>query len=70
MKRIRIQKPRVRAGRPWLEVLPVDPRDQTLFGQKPSPSPTATRQAATRGGEMSNDGGQPFARSGPTAHRQ
>lgn len=27
MKRTRIHKPRVQAGRPWLEVLPVDPRD-------------------------------------------
>jgi hypothetical protein len=34
MKRIRIQKPRVRWGRPWLEVLPLDPRDPDIVRAK------------------------------------
>ena len=59
MKPIRTHKPRVQAGRPWLEVLPVDPRDQTLFGPRPWPSPTATTRAAAPGGEVRHDGGQP-----------
>jgi hypothetical protein len=34
MKRIRIQKPRVRGARPWLEVLPLDPRDPDIVRAK------------------------------------
>jgi hypothetical protein len=34
MKRIRIQKPRVRGGRPWLQVLPLDPRDPDIVRAK------------------------------------
>ena len=30
MKRIRIQRPRVRHERPWLDVLPLDPRDPDI----------------------------------------
>src|SRR6266545_4444203 len=32
---------------------------QTLFGPRPSPSPTATTRAAAPGGEVRHDGGQP-----------
>ncbi len=34
MKPIRTQKPRVRGGRPWLEVLPVDPREPDVVRAK------------------------------------
>jgi hypothetical protein len=34
MKRIRIHKPRVRAGLPWLEALPLDPRDPDIVRAK------------------------------------
>jgi hypothetical protein len=34
MKRIRIHKPRVRAGLWWLEVLPLDPRDPDIVRAK------------------------------------
>ena len=36
MKRIRIHKPRVRGGRPWQEVLPLDPRDPEIVRAKDS----------------------------------
>jgi len=34
MKRIRIQRPQVRRERPWLEVLPLDPRDPDVVRAK------------------------------------
>lgn len=34
MKRIRIQRPRVRHERPWLDVLPLDPRDPDIVRAK------------------------------------
>jgi hypothetical protein len=34
MKRIRIQKPRVRSGRSWLDILPLDPRDPDVVRAK------------------------------------
>ena len=34
MKRIRIQRPRGRGERPWLEVLPPDPRDPNVVRAK------------------------------------
>jgi hypothetical protein len=34
MKCIRIHKPRVRGGRPWQEVLPLDPRDPEIVRAK------------------------------------
>jgi hypothetical protein len=37
MKRIRIHKPRVRGGRPWQKVLPLDPRDPDIVRAKTLP---------------------------------
>ena len=34
MKRVRTQKPRVRRGRSWLEILPADPRDPDVVRAK------------------------------------
>ena len=34
MKRIRIQRPRGRGARPWLEVFPPDPRDPDVVRAK------------------------------------
>ncbi len=34
MKRIRIQKPWIQGSRPWLEVLPLDPRDPDIVRTK------------------------------------
>ena len=34
MKRIRIERRRVRSERPWLEVLPPDPRDPDIVRAK------------------------------------
>jgi MMPL family len=65
---IRIQKPRVRGGRPWLEVLPLDPREQTLSGPRLWPSAATTTWAAARGGNVSHDTGQPYARCFRTGH--
>jgi hypothetical protein len=49
MQRIRIQRPKVRRGRPWREVLPPDPRDPDILRAKavgraadPDQEPTKT----------------------------
>jgi hypothetical protein len=34
MKRIRIQRPKARRERPWVEVLPPDPRDPNVVRAK------------------------------------
>jgi hypothetical protein len=34
MRRIRIEKPMIRRERPWLEVLPLDPRDPEIVRAK------------------------------------
>ena len=34
MERVRTHKPRVRRGRPWLEVLPADPRNPDVVRAK------------------------------------
>ncbi len=34
MKRVRTQKPRIRRGRSWLEILPADPRDPDVVRAK------------------------------------
>jgi len=43
MKRSWIQKPRVRGGRPWLEVLPLIRGTQTRSGQGPGRRPLRPR---------------------------
>jgi len=47
MKRIRIQRPRGRGERPWLEVLPPDPRDPDVVRAK-----TLARAAESREGDQ------------------
>ncbi len=61
MKRIRIQKPRIRAGRSWLEVLPVDPWDPDVVRVKALAVAHRDRASGSPGREVSNDGGQPSA---------
>jgi hypothetical protein len=34
MKRVRIERPRSRRKRTWLEILPLDPRDQDVVRAK------------------------------------
>ena len=34
MNRVRIQKPRIRRGRAWVEILPADPRDPDVVRAK------------------------------------
>jgi hypothetical protein len=34
MRRIRIQRPKARRGRPWREVLPLDPHDPEILRAK------------------------------------
>ncbi len=45
MKRVRIEKPTGRRERPWLEVLPLDPRDPDVIRAKSQ----AVSRAASRG---------------------
>ena len=55
MKRIRIQKPRVRSERSWLDVLPLDPRDPDVVRAKALASLNETTGAAAPGREVITD---------------
>jgi len=59
MKPIRIHKPRVQAGRPWLEVLPVDPREPDVVRAKALAVAHRDHAAAAPAGEVRHDEGQP-----------
>lgn len=37
MKRIRIERPKARRAHPWLEILPLDPRDPDIVRVKTQP---------------------------------
>ena len=55
MKRVRTQKPRIRRGRSWLEILPADPRDPDVVRAK-----ALTRTRPSRGPlARSPEGGLP-----------
>jgi len=46
MKRIRIERRRVRSERPWLEVLPPDPRDPDIVRAKALARTAGSKEAA------------------------
>jgi len=48
MKRIRIERPKLRRDRPWLEVLPPDPRDPDVLGAKALCRSGSPREEVTR----------------------
>jgi hypothetical protein len=43
MKRVRIQRPKSRRGRRWLEALPLEPRDPDIVRAKALDRPTGRR---------------------------
>ena len=47
MKRIRIEKPNVRRKRPWLESLPLDPRDPDIVRAKSIDRPSLRKGTST-----------------------
>jgi hypothetical protein len=53
MKRMRIQKPRVRSGRSWVDILPLDPRDPDVVRAKAMAA--AQRGDRSRGPGMGGD---------------
>jgi hypothetical protein len=48
MRRIRVQKPRVRRERPWPEVFPLDPRDPDVRHAKALARAAKSRAVATK----------------------
>ena len=48
MKRIRIERPKVRRERPWRDVLPLDPRDPDILRAKSLSRSAHPRQQVTR----------------------
>jgi hypothetical protein len=48
MKRVRIERPKIRRERPWLEDLPLDPRDPDVLRAKALGRSTHHREEATR----------------------
>ncbi len=49
MKRIRIDKPRIRREHRWLEILPADPRDPDVIRAKALARPQLTGSPGTTG---------------------
>jgi hypothetical protein len=67
VNRIRIDRPRIRRERAWLEVLPADPRDPDVAQAKafaeprrPTPRPAAARQAHPADGPIDQRRHQPW----------
>lgn len=50
MRRVRIQRPKRRSERPWLEVLPLDPRGQGVVRAKKTPGCTSEAVTMSRRG--------------------
>lgn len=52
MRRIRIQKPVSKGERPWLEVLPLEPRDPEVVRAKALDRSSITTRHADHGGRV------------------
>jgi hypothetical protein len=48
MKRVRIQRPKVRPDHPWRAVLPLDPRDSRVLRAKALGRPANSHEEVTR----------------------